>query len=495
MTKATLIRTATSAALIVMTLLGRSAPVVAADPGGKVFAPAVQIHGDKAAQFIPLGVSKSIVVDLPGDIKDVLVADPLIANAVVRTSRRAYIIGVKVGQTNIYFFDAEGKQLMAFDIAVTRDLNGIRAAFKRAMPDADISIEGISDGVMLTGTVASPTESQQAFDLATTLTSGGFGFGGATKVINGITIRGRDQVMLKVTVAEVQRDVIKQLGIDLSGTLSSGQKVLNFTNVNPFPVVGQALVNSNAATATWRGVSSTLRAMERAGVIRTLAEPNLTAISGETATFLAGGEFPVPAGYTCTPSAVGGGVGNCQYQIQWKKFGVGLNFTPMVMSEGRISLKVLTEVSELSTDNQLTLTQAISSNDTTTLTIPSIKTRRADTTVEIPSGGSLAMAGMIHEQTKQQLNGIPGLMNLPVLGALFKSRDFVNRQSELMVLVTPCIVRAVAQKDLSRPDDGYADASDAATSLLGRFNRLYGVPGQDGPNDKSYRGNVGFILD
>jgi len=165
------------------------------------------------------------------------------------------------------------------------------------------------------------------------------------------------------------------------------------------------------------------------------------------------------------------------------------------MSEGRINLKVLTEASELSTDNQLTLTQAISSNDTTTLTIPSIKTRRAETTVEIPSGGTLAMAGMIHEQTKQQLNGIPGLMNLPVLGALFKSRDFVNRQSEMVVLVTPYVVRAVAQKDLSRPDDGYADASDPATSLLGRFNRLYGTPGQDNPQDKNYRGNVGFILD
>jgi len=167
----------------------------------------------------------------------------------------------------------------------------------------------------------------------------------------------------------------------------------------------------------------------------------------------------------------------------------------VVMSEGRISLKVLTEVSELSTDNQLSLTQAISSTQTTTLTIPSIKTRRAETTVEIPSGGSLAMAGMIHEQTKQQLNGIPGLMNLPVLGALFKSRDYVNRQTELMVLITPYISRAVAQKDLSRPDDGYADASDAATSLLGRFNRLYGTPGQDNPREKSYRGNVGFILD
>jgi pilus assembly protein CpaC len=165
------------------------------------------------------------------------------------------------------------------------------------------------------------------------------------------------------------------------------------------------------------------------------------------------------------------------------------------MSEGRISLKVLTEASELSTDNQLTITQAISANDTTTLTIPSIKTRRAETTVEIPSGGTLAMAGMIQEQTKQQLNGIPGLMNLPVLGALFKSRDFINRQSELVVMVTPYVVRAVAQKDLSKPDDGYADASDPATSLLGRFNRIYGTPGHETPRERSYLGSVGFFLD
>jgi len=482
MTNTSIVRTATLAALVVMSLLGRSTPVTAADPVR--VAPAVQILGDKAAQFIPLGVSKSIVVDLPGDIKDVLVADPKIANAVVRTARRAYIIGVAVGQTNVYFFDAEGKQLMAFDIAVTRDLNGIRAALKRALPNADVAVEGLADGIMLTGSAASQAESQQAFDLASRLA------GDANRVVNGITVRDRDQVMLKVTVAEVQRDIIKQLGIDLSGSLSSGQAVVDFTNGNPFPVLGQALVNSNAITATYRGVSATVRAMERAGVIRTLAEPTLTAISGESANFMAGGEFPIPAGFTCDPVTR-----NCQYQIQWKKFGVGLNFTPVVMSEGRISLKVLTEVSELSTDNQLSLTQSISSTQTTTLTIPSIKTRRAETTVEIPSGGSLAMAGMIHEQTKQQLNGIPGLMNLPVLGALFKSRDYVNRQTELMVLITPYIARAVAQKDLSRPDDGYADASDAATSLLGRFNRLYGTPGQDNPRDKSYRGNVGFILD
>jgi pilus assembly protein CpaC len=287
----------------------------------------------------------------------------------------------------------------------------------------------------------------------------------------------------------MQRDIIKQLGIDLSGALTSGSKVIDFSNNNPFPVLGQALVSSNAVTASWRGVSATLRAMERAGVIRTLAEPNLTAISGETANFMAGGEFPIPAGFTCDPTSR-----NCQTQIQFKKFGVGLNFTPVVLSEGRISLKVLTEVSELSNDNALTLTQAISASQTTTLTIPSIKTRRAETTVEIPSGGSLALAGMIHEQTKQQLNGMPGLMNLPVLGALFKSRDYVNRQTELVVLVTPYVVRAVATKDMAKPDDGYADASDASTTLLGRFNKLYGTPGRATPQ-QAYRGNYGFILD
>ena len=484
MTKATLIRSATLAALIVMALLGRSTPVTAADPHGKVLASTVQVYGDKSAQFVPLGVGKSIVVDLPADIKDVLVADPKIANAVVRTARRAYIIGVAVGQTNVYFFDAEGRQLMAFDIAVKRDLNGIRAALKQVLPSAEINVEGLADGIILSGTAASRDEAQQAFDLAARLAGDG------NKVVNGITVRGRDQVMLRVTVAEVQRDIIKQLGIDLSGSLTQGQKVLDFANSNPFPIAGQALVSSNQVTGTWRAVSATLRAMERAGVIRTLAEPNLTAISGESANFLAGGEFPIPAGFTCDPTTR-----NCQTQIQFKKFGVGLNFTPMVMSEGRISLKVLTEVSELSNENALTLVQSISSSQTTTLTVPSIKTRRAETTVEIPSGGTLAMAGMIHEQTKQQLNGMPGLMNLPVLGALFKSRDFANRQSELVVMVTPYIVRAVAQKDLSKPDDGYADASDSATSLLGRFNRIYGAPGRAEPPQQSYRGNVGFILD
>ena len=229
--------------------------------------------------------------------------------------------------------------------------------------------------------------------------------------------------------------------------------------------------------------------MERAGVIRTLAEPNLTAISGETATFIAGGEFPIPNGLSCDTTR---SPPICQPQITFKKFGVGLIFTPVVLSEGRISLKVMTEVSELSTENAMTL-QVTGSGS---LTVPSIQTRRADTVVEIPSGGSLAMAGMIQEQTKQAINGLPALQQVPVLGALFRSRDYVNHQSELMVLVTPYVVRAVAQKELSRPDDGFADPSDPQSVLLGSLNRIYGVAGKsDTLRGNNYHGKYGFILD
>src|SRR5262249_24172965 len=160
---------------------------------------------------------------------------------------------------------------------------------------------------------------------------------------------------------------------------------------------------------------------ERAGIIRTLAEPTQTAISGESAYFLAGGEFPIPGNYTCDPTTR-----SCQVQVQFKKFGVGLNFTPVVLGEGRISLMVMSEVSELTSENALTLTQSIGNGQTQTLTIPAIRTRRTETTLEIPSGGSMTMAGLIQEQTKQQINGIPGLMQLPILGTLFKSRDYVN---------------------------------------------------------------------
>jgi pilus assembly protein CpaC len=476
-----IVRALSFSAVAALTLNPALTPVVASDY--RTAAP-VTTDGQMNAQFLSLGIGKSIVIDLPREIKDVLVADPKIANAVVRSTQRAYIIGAAVGQTNIVFFDSTGAQIAAYDIAVKRDLNGVRAALKQSLPNSDVQIDGVGDGVVLSGTAASPIEAQQAADIAARLV------GGNEKVVNSIAVRGRDQVMLKVTVAEVTRSIIKQLGIDLTANLNYGTAVVNFNNSNPLTALGRPLVASNGTTTNFgSSVSATLRAMESAGVVRTLAEPNLTAISGESATFIAGGEFPVPAGYSCDPVTR-----VCTTQISFKKFGISLNFTPVVMTEGRISLRVMTEVSELSNDNSITLTQALGGNSTNSLVIPSIKTRRAETTLEIPSGGSMAMAGLIAEQTKQAINGLPGLSQLPVLGTLFRSRDYVNNQTELMVLVTPYVVRAVAQKDLSRPDDGFAASSDPQADLLGSINRIYGVPGRV-EKARNYRGTYGFITD
>src|SRR6202453_1616179 len=289
-----LVRALSFSAIAALTLNPALTPVLA---GNNRALPAFAADGQMNARFLALGIGKSVVIDLPRDIKDVLVADPKIATAVVRTAQRAYIIGAAVGQTNIVFFDSAGQQIAAYDIAVKRDLNGVRAALKQTLPNSDIQIEGVGDGVMLSGSVSSPIEAQQAGDLAARLA------GGVEKVVNSITVRGRDQVMLKVTVAEEQRTVIQPL------------------------VSGNAITTSFGSTPS---VKATLRAMESAGVTRTLAEPNLTAISGESATFIAGGQFPVPTGVQCATTSTGG-IGQCAPPIAFKDFGISLNFTPVVL--------------------------------------------------------------------------------------------------------------------------------------------------------------------
>jgi pilus assembly protein CpaC len=454
-----------------------SAPAASAPEAAPAYTGSIPVK----TRFLPLGIGKSVVLNLPRDVKDVLVADPKIANAVIRSPQRAYIIGSGVGQTNVVFFDAAGDQVASYDIAVKRDLNGVRSALQQALPG--VQIEGVGEGVILTGSVSSPVEAQQAGEIAARLV------GGADKVVNSIVVRGRDQVMLKVHVAEVRRDIVKQMGVDLSASMNYGTAVVNFNNANPFSALGTPLVagNSISASSVLKGlptVTATIRAMESAGVVRTLAEPNLTAISGESATFIAGGEFPVPTGVACTTTQTGA-IGQCAPSVSFKKFGISLNFTPLVLTEGRISLKVMTEVSEVSNDHSINLNNLI---------VPSVKTRRAETTLEIPSGGSMAMAGLIQQQTKQAVNGLPGVDQLPILGQLFRSQDFVNNETELMVLVTPYIVRAVAQKELSRPDDGFAPSSDAQSALLARINRIYGVAAHI-ETVGGYQGSFGFIID
>jgi pilus assembly protein CpaC len=430
----------------------------------------------KNSRFLAIGIGKSSVVELPEDAKDVLVADPKIANAVVRSARRAYLIGVAPGQTNVIFFNGAGEQIAAYDIEVGRDASGVRDALRKMMPAANINIDMVGDSVVLSGTVASAADAQKVVEAAARLVND------QQKVVNGLTINGKEQVLLKVTVAEVQRTVLKQLGLDLSGSnIQIGNAVLNFNSDNPFSVQNQSISNNNLTpTFPLSGgkLTATFRAMEQSGVMRTLAEPNLTAISGESAKFLAGGEFPVPGGQSCDQS------GTCQVQIQFKQFGVGLEFTPVVLSEGRISLKIGTEVSELSSDGAIKLTN---------ITIPALKVRRASSTVELPSGGSLALGGLIQEQTKQNINGVPALMNLPILGTLFKSRDYQNGQTELVIIVTPYIVNPVAPRNLSRPDDGFVDPSDPQTVFMNQLNRTYGLRGT--ADARSNRGNYGFIND
>ncbi len=429
---------------------------------------------------IKIGLNKSLIVRLPRDARDVLVSNPKKVDAVVRSANLTYLIGLEVGQTNVFFFDDNGREMLILEVEVERDLTMLRRMINRLLPNASVKVEAIYDNVVLSGIARSSSESNRAKQLAEKFA------GDEKKVLNLIQISGKEQVMLKVTIAEMQREVLKQLGVDLSAAIEIGSTVVNFASVNPFSVAGSALNGSgvqgfsgggasNQFINTTPDVSSVLRAMERVGVLRTLAEPTLTAITGESAKFLAGGEFPVPAGRDRD--------GNIT--IVFKPFGVGLGFTPVVLSGGRISMKVSTEVSELSNVGAISLGG---------ISIPALNVRRAETTVELPSGGSLVMAGLIQERLRQTINGFPGIKDLPVLGALFRSRDFQNSETELVVIVTPYIVKAVARDKLVQPDVGFEVASDVETIFMGQLHKVYGVKGRPLPPG-AYRGGVGYIIE
>ncbi|HEX7775696.1 MAG TPA: type II and III secretion system protein family protein [Parvibaculum sp.] len=438
---------------------------------------------DQSSRSIVLGLNKAAVVELPQAARDVLVSNPAIVDAVVRTAKRTYLIGLAVGQTNAFFFDANGRQILNLEIRVERDLTGLRTALHQYFPNSNIDVQAMNDHVVLSGSVDNASDADKARDLAARY------IGKPEQVLNMLSVDGKEQVMLKVTVAEMQRNVIKQLGVDLSTAADIGNFALRLSTINPFSIQGAAIGGlASAAPSPSTGteqasgfntnntsIQSAIRAMEENGLVRTLAEPTLTAISGENAKFLAGGEFPIPVSKDLQ--------GNIT--VSYKPFGVGLAFTPVVLSEGRISLKISTEVSELTT------TGAIQSQG---LSIPGLHVRRAETTLELPSGGSLVMAGLLSDQTKQNIDGVPGVKDLPVLGQLFRSRDYQKNETELVVIVTPYIVDPTNRKNLSLPTDGYAPASDLDTALMGKLNATYGV-NHDVPADRKLQGPVGFVVD
>jgi pilus assembly protein CpaC len=445
---------------------------------------------DSGGRFLRIGLNKSMVIKLPAEARDVVIGNPAIADVIVRTKSTGYIFARGVGQTNVFFFDAQGQQILAIDLEVTLDMTALQKLINRTLPGSKIKADTVGDNIILSGIAATPSEAKTALDLATQFLDKDK----KGTVLSTVGVTGKEQVTLKVRVAEVQRDLLKQFGINTSAIFSVGKMDADFLNINPFTANPNGLINplsrlalgyndGCAGTPPDNSACGVVRAMEQDGLARILAEPTLTAVSGESAKFLAGGEFPVPVSGEADADST-------TTQIQFKPFGVGLGFTPVVMSEGRISLKISTEVSELTNENSLTVGTGTSS----TLVIPGLKVRRAETTVELPSGGSMVMAGLIRDQTRQNINGIPALKNLPVLGALFRSRDFLMNQTELVVIVTPYIVDAVNEKQLTTPLDGLVVATDRQTVLFGRLNRVYGSSAAKHP-DGVYHGTVGFIVE
>ncbi|TIP23400.1 MAG: type II and III secretion system protein family protein [Mesorhizobium sp.] len=499
----------TLAAAIGLFLLGTNAHVVdEANAAGK----SAEVSASTATQRVKLGLNKSVVIDLPSDAYDILVANPAVADAVTRTARRIYLFGKAVGDTNIFVFGPNGEQIVSLDLAVERDVAGLEDYIRRFIPSSSITVELLNDNVVLTGTVDTPLDAKRAVDLATIFVSGGEATTGqysqtasggsaeagvdidnpdserrVSQIVNLLQIIGDDQVTLKVTVAEVSRSVMKQLGVNLIG--DGGSNGISWSALSsPAYGLGKPLSQSSGLSIGTSALQAYINAMEQSGVMKTLAEPTLTAVSGEKATFKVGGEFNLITGRTNNVSS-DNQTGQTTYTNEKLEYGIGLEFQPVVLSAGRISLKVRTSVSEPTTEGATVLEGA---GDLPGTTLLSIRKRLADTTVELPSGGSMMIAGLVRDDIRQAVAGLPGLTKIPVLGTLFRSRDFVRNETELVIIITPYLVKPVTRNALAKPDDNFNAASDGAGMFLGRVNRVYGTMQTDKPNGR-YHGVVGFI--
>ncbi|MFB9951679.1 type II and III secretion system protein family protein [Rhizobium puerariae] len=463
--------------------------------------------GPGARKRLQLGLNKALVVDLPADAHDILVADPTMADAVTRTSRRIYLFGKMVGQTNIFVFGAHGEEIVSLDVEIERDISGLEQNLRRFLTDSNIKVEIISDNIVLSGTVRTPQDSAQAEKLAKAFLKGGEattrnitaqGNNGdadifaetrqVSQIVNLLTIEGEDQVTLKVTVAEVSRQVLKQLGFN--GSVSGPRGSISFANpANLGNAVNLASTGVLAGTVGNVGLATYMNAMEQAGVMRTLAEPSLTAISGQQAKFYVGGEYRLPAEQEVETDKETGGL-TVTRTVNSVDYGIELNFKPIVLSPGRISLNIETNVSEPTYEG------SANTGNGSSLRIPgntymSIRKREASTTVELPSGGSIVIAGLVQDNIRQAMSGLPGISKVPVLGTLFRSKDFVRNETELVIIATPYLVRPVARNEIARPDDNFNPENDAASFFLNRVNKIYGR--KEPVAAGQYHGAVGFI--
>ena len=383
-----------------------------------------------------------MLIELPVDLQNVLVSNPEVVDAVVQSSRQVYLLAKDVGDANAFFMGADGQRLMFLEMYRRARSDPLTDALNRLLPGARIKVEAVGDNVVLTGSVLNPIDSNRASEIASRYTKK------KDSVVNMLAVGAKEQVLLKVQVAEMQRDAIRRLGVNMPGALLNSGNV-TFTKViqNAFPVTGSIVPPAIAiAPRRCRRRRCRRRAADHMGGRRQLRHGSGAGSGARRPDPHAGGAQPdghlrrdgevprrrqVPHPHDLRQRL------DRQVTIQWETFGVQVEFKPVVMSEGRISLRIAADVSELSSDGAVTV------ND---LTIPALKVRRAETTLELPSGGTLAMAGLLSDQTRQNVEGVPGVKDVPVLGALFRSNDYQRRESELVILVTPYLATHAPQE-------------------------------------------------
>lgn len=454
---------------------------------GLLLSPVVSAQGTRNAQvlaptsqLIQLSTNQGKLIRLPRAANAVFIADTSIADVSVRSPRLVYLFAKGMGETTLYALDGRDQVIVAQRVIIAPNLDRVKDMFRQLSPNSPVNVTSVGDKLLLTGTVATTDLADEFVGVAEAAA------GGAGNVINRIRVASPNQVNIRVKIAEVSRTINKRIGFnwELIGQATSNW-ALGFAVGGDIIRQGAAFIlpddNVDRVVSSFNNgtvaVDTVLDLLDDEGLITTLAEPNLTAMSGETASFLAGGEFPIPI-------AQSDGVTT----VQFRNFGIGLSFTPTILGSDRINLKVRPEVSQLSSAGSI---QANGFN------IPSLTTRRADTTVELGSGQSFAIAGLLENTTNQSLSDVPGVKEIPILGALFRSDTFNRNESELMIVVTPYIVRPVSSR-MPLPTDNFVPPKDLERFLLGQTHVQQPAPKSTGPLDRSGRpgvtGPAGFVL-
>ncbi len=428
-----------------------------------------------ASQLVKVELSKGSMIRLESPIVSVVVADPETADVQVVSPKLLFVRGKKVGETSLYAVSANDETVLDATVEVTHNISKLQRMVKQVAPDADVEFNTVDGGLVLDGNASSSIESENIRSMAEAF------LGQNDKMVNMMSTGGSDQVTLEVKIVEMARTDVKRFGINMQALFGAGGMALQVLQGQDIALASNVLNrdgNDTALFGSWsnRGrtsISGFVEALEEEGIANVLAEPNLTTTSGKPASFLAGGEFPITVS-----------TGDGEVSVSYRPFGVSLNFTPTVLSKEKISINVAPEVSTISFDNPVA---------TNSINNPIILTRRAQATVELGSGQTFALAGLLRNEHSNSVDKYPGLGDVPVLGSLFRSTGFQNNQTELVILVTPYIVRPVSNHAMQTPLDGFQAPSDFEQLL---FGSLYEQEPMNGDESRpKLNGDGGFILE